>query len=191
MVSYSKIKIIVYETYKESGGSWWPKIFNLLCFSVAVFQLMTGGCIWILSASKSSTGNGKAQATIVFVQILITGCYWFIVTSKFRNELSSMKIEFPPGASPKLDYLVSDPAMGDPLPKVWVKEEFKDKLTFEHQPKYSSAIDYMKAKNIKNPRHMESLIRRAGAFGYRNQKVLSTPSSGQLVPPEVIMSLQQ
>jgi hypothetical protein len=152
---------------------------------------MTGGCIWIISASNSKTGNGKVQATIVFVQILITASYWFLMNSKFKNELSSMEIELPPGASPKLDYLISDPAMGDPLPKVWVKEEFKDKLPFEHEPKYSSAMDYMKVKGINNPSHMETLTQRAAAFAQRHQRIVPTQAFGQLAPPEVIMSLQQ
>jgi hypothetical protein len=183
-----KCLIIVYETYKESGGSWWPKIFNLLCFSLAFFQLMTAGSIVMISASKSTTGNGKVQSAIVFVQTLITLLYWFLINAKFRHNLASIQENLQPYTSPNLEYVISDPAMGDPLPKVWVKEEYQDKLPFEHQPKYSSVVDYMKANNINNPEVMETLIQRSAGFGRRHQVIVQ--SSGHEASPEVLMTLK-
>lgn len=183
-------KLYVYETRHESGGSWWPKIFNLLCFSVAFFQLMTGGSIYIISASKSQIGNGRVQSIIVFSQILVTACYWFVMNAIFRHDISSIETKLQPGASSKLDYLISDPAMGDPLPKVWVKEEFKDKLPLEHQPTYPSAVDYMLEKGINNESHIETLNQRSSVFGHRNKSDTLTHISGQIAPPEVILALQ-
>ena len=175
-------QIYVYETTHESGGRWWPKIFNLLCFSIGFFQLMTGGCIWI-----SGEGLAKIQSSLVLVQCIITFLYWFFIRAKFKRDALSIESDLPSNSNFNLEYLICDPAMGDPLPKVWVNEEFKTKLPIEYNPKYSNTVDYMNDKGIDNIAHMETLTQRSRAFGLRHKK---DAPSGTTQPPEIFFSLK-
>ncbi|KAK5672208.1 hypothetical protein BDV3_000727 [Batrachochytrium dendrobatidis] len=68
--------LYVYEVKQETGGTWWPKVFNIMCFIVGAFQLMTFGSIVVTSAVKSSTGNGKSQSMIVVVLVFITIAFY-------------------------------------------------------------------------------------------------------------------
>ncbi|KAJ3078599.1 hypothetical protein HK102_004373 [Quaeritorhiza haematococci] len=75
--------VYVYETRNETGGSWWPKMFNLLCFCVGMMQVSTGLGIWLNARLKADEGaEGRYwrwQVAMVAVLPFVTGGFWFYV----------------------------------------------------------------------------------------------------------------
>ena len=178
--------VYVYQTRYESGGGWWPKTFNLLCFSVGFFQLMTGGSIYILTATASNTSNGRIAASLVFLQICLTVFYWYYITSKFEVLTSSIETTIPPDSKFNLNEFFYHPAIGDPLEKVWVKNEHKERLSLVYTPKYQSVIDYMRSKGIQDENLSQVLTQRSKAFGNRHRNDINPGTSH---PPEILVSL--
>ncbi|KAI8804347.1 hypothetical protein BJ742DRAFT_776203 [Cladochytrium replicatum] len=67
----------VYETKKETGGTWWPKVFDLVCISMMIAQVVTLGAVLLIIGQSRQT-NSKVQAILVGVSPVLTLLFWFV-----------------------------------------------------------------------------------------------------------------
>ena len=151
----------VYETRIETGGAWFEKVFNFVCFVLALFQLLTSGAILLISASRSTNGNGTIESGLVFGLVIMTWMYWLGMRSIFKPladfyvnirenplEPEDLETEDDLALSP-LDNSCFDPVIANPLPKVWVTQDPNDPAsTSLYRSIYSDVTDYVASKHI-------------------------------------------
>ncbi|KAI9340038.1 hypothetical protein DFJ73DRAFT_628208 [Zopfochytrium polystomum] len=152
----------VYEVRRETGGTWWPKVFNLLSFALGVFQAFT-----LVVIFAANTQAGQRQWLLVVPLPFLTGALW-IASQRFllpkvrfisqsddstangnTIEMRGMNkpIEAQPGSGVGLEDMVFNPALVKPLMKVWVWQRSKYLLPSLYTPRYASLEDYLQ----KNP----------------------------------------
>jgi hypothetical protein len=141
--------------------AWFEKIFNFVCFVLALFQLLTSGAILLISASRSTNGNGKIESGLVFGLVILTWMYWLGMRSIFKpmadfyvniqeNPLEPMDTEtYDDLAQSPLDNSCFDPVIANPLPKVWVTADPNDPVsTSLYTSIYNDVTDYVALKHI-------------------------------------------
>ena len=139
----------VFETDIESGGLWWPILFDMICFCVFVFQLCTFGALVMVGADQSSSSPvSKIPNWLVAPLPILTFLFWVYVTYFVRpkTELVGQDFEIPPEIDID-DHDLSDrifnPAIVDNLLKVWVNSKFDEQLTSIYKPKYQNITDFV------------------------------------------------
>ena len=135
--------IHVYETKIESGGSWWPRVFSMLCICIGAFQLMTFCCIYLIAGKRATKVYAPLSAWLIFVSFVFTVIFHYYVKGKFMALSSVMKESIPPKEHEELGHHVSDPAFYQPLEKVWMKPEFVSKWKKENTSSYDSTVNYL------------------------------------------------
>ena len=182
----------VYETQVESGGTWWPKMFNLLCLCIGIFQLMTFGSIVIISASRSTTGNGKTASLLVGLLCFVTFFVWIGMYMYFNRRANDMGVISDTLTAGELDAHICDPAMGQPLEKVWVRAPYDQQVPAEYTPEFRSTEDYMARQKLQGPlyqTHRRRMAKRLIAFGiHKEQEWEGQPLDIQR-PPELEMAM--
>ncbi|KAH9265485.1 hypothetical protein BASA83_011080 [Batrachochytrium salamandrivorans] len=160
--------LYVYEVKNETGGTWWPKVFNILCLIIGAFQLMTFGSIVVTAAAKSIRGNGKSQSLLVVVLPFITIAFYLYCSfylspqAQYVSKLHTSAFSpYNPNGNSSLasstdgkleneseeDALanrVFNPAIVKPLTKVWVNKLAKDLLSTYYRPEYVDLVDYVR-----------------------------------------------
>ncbi|KAI9095569.1 hypothetical protein DFS34DRAFT_626429 [Phlyctochytrium arcticum] len=156
----------VYETRMETGGSWWPKVFTMICICILAFHILTLGAIIVMTNRDedgiASEGGGKGQTTMVFVALVLGvvfwwGCQrWLAPKGKFVTEADLEVDNFGPNKpsdgledDEELENRVYNPSLVKPLMRVWVAKEARDVLHSCYEPRYANLQDYMiKRKGI-------------------------------------------
>ncbi|RKO83570.1 hypothetical protein BDK51DRAFT_38148 [Blyttiomyces helicus] len=145
----------------ETGGTWWPKVFTLICTCLFFFQLTTFGAIVLLSASRASNGNGKKQSLMVSMLLIATPLFWFacrrFLAPKARyvsNADVATWVKESDGSPDKakdeqeLEDRVYNPALVKPLMKPWVSTRARPLLPGIYSPTYADLADYMSRNNL-------------------------------------------
>jgi hypothetical protein len=145
----------VYETEHESGGIWWPKIFNLLCFTIGLFQATVFGSLVLKTISRTSAS--RYPNLIVSPLPFLTVAFWvycvFVIEPKSSFLSKDLQVSIPDHqreARFETDVLknrVYNPAVIKLLPKVWVRNDLIPFLSQYYQPKYKDVIDFVRKTN--------------------------------------------
>ncbi|KAJ3326121.1 hypothetical protein HDU76_012989 [Blyttiomyces sp. JEL0837] len=155
----------VYEVRHETGGTWWPKVFNLLMIAIGFFQTLT---LTVIFAANTPTSNGpRPQRQWVMVAPLpfLTGALWFVVfrflapRGAYVSKKDAAEADagvYSPGGSEEdlggrggkddrlaLEDRVFNPALVKPLQKVWVWKRSAHLLPGLYTPAYESLEDYI------------------------------------------------
>ncbi|KAI9197374.1 uncharacterized protein BJ171DRAFT_520098 [Polychytrium aggregatum] len=72
----------VYETEMETGGSWWPKVSNLLLLCFGFWQTITLiGFLFVTNTTNITAGAGTtvAQGILMLILPLLTVAYWYCI----------------------------------------------------------------------------------------------------------------
>ncbi|KAJ3319966.1 hypothetical protein HDV06_005784 [Boothiomyces sp. JEL0866] len=148
--------LYVYETKTESYGAWWPKVFNLICVCIGLFQLTTFGSLVIIGATVAGgDGNdGRAPNLMVVFLVPATILFWLYVQQvmKPKADYVSKKLdvdEVPYVVDERLNSevlknKVFNPAVIKLLPKVWVKKDAQSVLPEIYKPEYKDVIDFVR-----------------------------------------------
>ncbi|TPX60423.1 hypothetical protein PhCBS80983_g01814 [Powellomyces hirtus] len=153
--------LYVYETPLETGGSWWPKVFTLVCASMAAFQTMTLGGILLVTGS-----NTRGQATMVFIAVVFNVVFWwscrrwlapqgqFVSKRVPGSEKNSATITRPTNSheDESLEDRVYNPALVKPLQHVWVWPRSREILHKYYQSQYYDLDDYIRKKAPLRPK---------------------------------------
>jgi hypothetical protein len=151
----------VYETKINSGGLWFPLVFQLLCISMAGFQLTTFGAIVILSAWKSGGVNGKSQSASVFALIVITALFYIFIRMRTAPKAAFVERDHEESGSTdaneeSLEAQAFNPCMVKPLEKPMVRESQRVLLRTFYNPPYASLMDYVRKTD---PNSIEAQMR--------------------------------
>ena len=94
----------VYETKNESHGIWWPRVFNLACIILALFQLTTFGSLVVKAAQLKVPGksDGRLPNLIVILLPILTFIFWVYCNSHLKPQ-SEYSNELDTVAAPKRD----------------------------------------------------------------------------------------
>lgn len=163
LIVYKYQLYYVYQTKLETHGDWFPKVFSLLCLSIAMSQLTTFGSLVIVSAIPSTNlgvENGKLQSMLVGLLAAVTAVYWFWITryiapageyaAKQLADIEMNEGDVSPASNSERDVLgsrVFNPCVVQPLAKVWVKDDANYRLTEIYDPQYKDLVDYVKKTN--------------------------------------------
>ncbi|KAI8823661.1 uncharacterized protein EV422DRAFT_364896 [Fimicolochytrium jonesii] len=162
LVNYMVYKyqlLYVYETSSETGGSWWPKLFTILCICIAVFQFMTLGAILVVTSATSGS-MAKHQAIVIGVILCFTAVYWWycsryiapkgqfatdlITDVDEKNNNADRALEEDHSASSeRLEDELYNPALVKPLCKVWVWKDAREVVPKYYTPLYHDLDDYI------------------------------------------------
>lgn len=143
----------VYETKNESHGIWWPRVFNLACIILALFQFTTFGSLVVKAAQVKVPGksDGRLPNLIVILLPILTFIFWVYCTSHLKPQ-SEYSNELDAVAAPKRDErfnnaVLSDrvynPAVVKLLPKVWIKKEMSPYLDVYYKPEFTDVLDFV------------------------------------------------
>jgi hypothetical protein len=146
----------VYQTQHESGGIWWPKIFNVVCFSIGLFQATVFGTLVVFGTVSRSSVSRYPNLMVAPLPFL-TFAFWLYCTfllepqSQFLSKDLNVNIpNYKREERFETDVLknrVFNPAVIKLLPKVWVTKDVASDLSLYYQPKYKDVIDYVKQTN--------------------------------------------
>ncbi|KAJ3191654.1 hypothetical protein HK101_007518 [Irineochytrium annulatum] len=167
----------VYEVRRETGGTWWPKVFNLVAIGVGFFQVMSLVVIFV-ALQNSNGGDKKAKVAAVVPLPFLTAALWFYVyrflspkaayVSKRDGFDGGMEEGKSPAGTPSaisphlqsrkaedvpLEDQAFNPALVRPLMKVWVWKRSEHLLPALYMPKYASFTQYLQA----NPHAVRAL----------------------------------
>ncbi|KAJ3094158.1 hypothetical protein HDU97_008409 [Phlyctochytrium planicorne] len=141
----------VYEVRRDAGGTWWPKVFNLLMIGVGFFQVITLATVF--TANFKSNTRQKQFAAIAPLPF-VTGALWFACISFIAPKAQFIsKKDIPTDARPlspgsaneeMLEDKALNPVFVKPLMKVWVWKRSQHLLPALHTPTYSSLDDYLR-----------------------------------------------
>lgn len=145
--------IYVYETPLETGGTWWPKVFNLICICLGIFQLMTLGAI-LLITGDSENGNGKKQGSMVIAMLIFNAVYWWacrrwiapkgqFVSKSDVEIVDDDEMDKYRADDEALEDRVYNPALVKPLWRVWVWKQSRELLNKYYEPEYVDLADYI------------------------------------------------
>ncbi|KNC99770.1 uncharacterized protein SPPG_05148 [Spizellomyces punctatus DAOM BR117] len=143
--------IYVYETPLETGGTWWPKVFTLLCICIGSFQLMTLGAILLIATGVSAEGNGKRQAIMLVVLMCLNVVYWWACRRWLAPQgfMSKSDLELVESAgkwndNEELEDRVYNPALVKPLWRVWVWKQAREVQDKYYTPEYQDIEDFIR-----------------------------------------------
>jgi hypothetical protein len=128
--------LYIYDTQHESGGLWFPKVFNLTVFSLGLFQFFTFGSLVVNSY------NNKGPALLVLILLGLTFAFWIYCGSVLKplsdrvTGDSELAVQLCESAS----YY---PAFNKELFQIWLPEEQTQSF---YTPEYADIEDF-KAKN--------------------------------------------
>jgi hypothetical protein len=158
-VAYMTMKyqlFYVYQTQHESGGIWWPKIFNVVCFSIGLFQATVFGALVVFGTVARSSVSRYPNLMVAPLPFLTFG-FWLYCTvmlepqSQFLSKDLNVNVpNYKREERFETDVLknrVFNPAVIKLLPKVWVRKDVASELALYYQPKYKDVIDYVKQTN--------------------------------------------
>ncbi|KAJ3275369.1 hypothetical protein HDV01_000661 [Terramyces sp. JEL0728] len=148
--------LYVYETKTETHGVWWPKVFNLICVCIGLFQLTTFGSLVIIGATVTGTDGGDGRAANLMVVFLVpaTILFWLYVQQVMKPKADFVSKKLDVDAIPfevderlnseVLKNKVFNPAVIKLLPKVWVKKDATSALPDIYKPDYKDVIDFVR-----------------------------------------------
>ena len=112
----------VYDTKIETGGSWWPKVFNLVCICLAVFQTVTFGAMFLGTTISANINDGKIQYLLVAILPFLTGAFWGFIRVMVAPKAQYTKLNVANGGGGEESLIdrAFNPALVKPLPRVWV-----------------------------------------------------------------------
>lgn len=156
--------IYVYHSRCESGGTWWPKVFNLTVFSIVAFQLISFGSICFVGYETKSLLENKS-AWFFMVLPFVSLAYWIYIMNRVAPESDYIKRDYSPIKSDTdPDQILSDrvfnPVVSKPLRKVWVRPEMQDYLESIYQPEYHDVVDFVRKTDAAHLEMVESLQRK-------------------------------
>lgn len=184
----------VYTTKIENGGNWWPRIFDVTCVVIALFQLMTFGAIVFTAANRSSTGNGKLASLLVAVLMAVTLVVWYTMRRYFNYRANDIQVPVSPRRRGELDCHIYDPCMGKPLDKVWVSKENVVLLSKIYQPIYDNTKEYMIKEHLVGPEtlsHQRRMGKRLAYFGLQKEIEWESECMDDAIdrPPELVKAM--
>jgi hypothetical protein len=150
----------VYRTEFESGGKWWPVVFNILCVCILCFQLSTFGALVVQGAQPDIPGvvnSSKIPNLLIFPLPFITLAFWGYIHWKVRPKTEFIGDELDATSFSNSDTINTydslvlknkayNPAVFKLLPKVWVRNNMKELLAQLYTPEYKDIVDYVAQK---------------------------------------------
>jgi hypothetical protein len=143
----------VYETRVESGGTWWPKIFNMVCVIIGFAQLATLTAIVMLSTLRSGKIHGKIQAIFLAILPVMTFMFWLYgrrvlgLEGRYAIRIPNqgvLEYRFMPDLV--LEQSAYNPALTQSLKKLWVRNE---RLGMQYYtPRYRDIREYTYGRDI-------------------------------------------
>lgn len=84
-LTYKYQLLYVYETKHETGGAWFPKVFNMIIVCIAIFQFLTFGAL-VLASVKNTNGKDvdRAPNLMVFALVFVSLLFWIYITYVVR-----------------------------------------------------------------------------------------------------------
>ncbi|KAJ3097323.1 hypothetical protein HDU96_000420 [Phlyctochytrium bullatum] len=147
----------VYEVRRETGGTWWPKVFNLLTIGLTFFQVITLATVFTANIGSNSR---QRQWVLLMPLPFLTAALWFgVVRFLAPKAMYVSKKDLPYDDSPTQALALSkddghehsvledralNPAFVKPLLKVWVWKRSQHLLAQLHKPRYESLEDYIR-----------------------------------------------
>ncbi|KAJ3019596.1 hypothetical protein HKX48_001961 [Thoreauomyces humboldtii] len=175
--------LYVYETPLETHGSWWPKVFNIVCICMGVFHIMTLGGILFVTGSDS-----KGQASAVFAMFLLNFIFWwgcrhylvpqgnYVSHAASANWAKTRTDNLGPvqqqEEEEELEDRVYNPALISPLRRIWVWSRSQEVLPKYYEPEYADLNDYISKQGLLAPKSAKSDAGRlkARVTAHRNAK---------------------
>jgi hypothetical protein len=197
----------VYETKNESGGSWWPKIFNLSCICIGFSQFVFFCVIVLYTVFQQDSRYGKGQAIMVGLLPIVTFLFWSycmrVVAPRAKFIVSERDAEVT-----KTYFWSSDmvpetqpyhPAFTKPLMKLWVPENVKHMATQFYKPRFENTNEYVHRRNVKseNSTLFEGVVTeyqgysRDGVMSVFRPSIVSNLNEMSLVEEEYEMETRQ
>ena len=140
----------VFENECDSGGLWWPILFDLLCFSILIFQICTFGAL-VLVGADATIANSKIPNYLVIPLPFVTVVFWIYMTYVVRPKTELVDDKFVVNSAQETCKTLSDrifnPALVQDLLKIWLAPQHQQKLPEIYQPKYKSIADYIAEAN--------------------------------------------
>lgn len=145
----------VFDVDIESGGLWWPMLFDSTCFALAMFQLSAFGVLVLIGAEDQTTyaHSSKIPNWFVIPLPLVTLAFWLYITFEIRPQSDYLSDDFEniemetTTSSGELSRSVFNPAIVDHLLKVWLNPEQQQVLPHVYQPKYRNIVDFTQKCN--------------------------------------------
>lgn len=152
----------VYDTKIETGGSWWPKVFNLMCLSLLLFQLLTLGSILVVASQSSTTLVNEKEIGICVLMLMLPLsllAFWLYIKVYILPQSSyidSNQYHFV--ANTKLQKNVEDdqsfqrvfnPVSFQPLSKIRLSPEMQELVPSLYSPLYQDEYAFI-ARNSPN-----------------------------------------
>lgn len=201
--------LFVFETGVESGGVWWPRVFNLICFIIGFFQSITFGALVVLGARKGDARQAETKIPNLLITPLpfITVAFWLYGTFYLRTKVSRVPENIAKSISAPADSTngnsrvalkgkIFNPAVVKILPKVWVKKNQEEELPNVYKPEFENLIDFVSktkapeamasVQRQENQRHahVQNFLRKITHRGRRTEAAVSNDTEVDLLPPE-------
>ena len=177
--------LFIFETDVESGGIWWPKVFNLICFSIGFFQTMTFGALVVLGARQTGLSQQQAETRIPNLLVtplpFVTIAFWLYATfylrttvervpEKLAKQIDAAGAIHSPAEGNSLKEKIFNPAIIKVLPKVWVRKEQEESLRQFYCPEFQNLIEYV--NRTKAPEVAAHARKQEGLFQLHHRKTL-------------------
>jgi hypothetical protein len=143
----------VYETRIESGGSWWPKVFNMICVILGFAQLATLTAIVMFSSLRSGKIHGTIQAIFSAILPVITFLFWIYgrrvlgLEGRYAIRIPNqgvLEYRFMPDLV--MEQNAHNPALTQPLKKLWIRNERLGNQYYT--PRYRDIREYAYGRDI-------------------------------------------
>lgn len=194
-VVYKYLMMYVFETQFETGGSWFPKVFNMVISCLIVFQILTAGAIGVIGG-KENAANPKIASLLVFILVIFTVLFWCYIHYFVEPKSKYMKdCEFledattsttPVGETGESHLMLSDPVICQDLTKVWVDAKSQEVLNDLYRPEYQGVVDYVSQTH---PDDTEKLVEIKRIQAHRN--VQKVQIEAQLASSKVVIQEPQ
>jgi hypothetical protein len=143
----------VFESKLESGGAWWPLVFDILCFSLGFFQVFTIGSLLLIAAGDVLPGRGNPRIPAYLISPLpfVTILYWIYLTFVIRPKSELVDTIHSISERPQRQEILNDrifnPAAVKELPKMWVNPDQEKAAAILYAPEYTGLLDYIQKQD--------------------------------------------
>jgi hypothetical protein len=182
--------LYVYETKVESGGSWFPRVFNFICTGIGLFQFATAMSVMV--TANMNLNPGRLTALFILLSIPLTFIFWSTARTYLLPQANAMEEVVRPKFVNQLDSHIFAPCIGNPLPKVWIDAKYVDELPRLYQPKYQTTEEFMEINDFNGPHvleHKRRMHRRLMNFGIRMEEEWECQDHDTERPPELMLTM--
>lgn len=148
--------LYVNETLIETGGSWWPKVFNLIMIFVFI-ALFLNISVLVTTLWTSKTANSQGPAIFAAITLFLLLLFWFYYSVIFEPKCRILfeqdqdvlrRPSIASNESINFETQVFNPVLEKTLKKVWLPNALKDTLNSYHTVEFESLQDYI---NVMRP----------------------------------------